>query len=116
MFAITAEQFIAEYEDVAEFHRDDYPQHPPDFWPPWTELAPERQEQLIQQTAQAMKELIHSRSWNLLEEALYRGVNFPDGLPGLPRVYPPFREPFPPTSNTENPAAAAGNSGPEAEC
>lgn len=85
LFAVTLGQFIAEYNDIAAFHREDQPGHPPDFWPPWNQLPPEKKEELIQDTAAAIKAILQRRSWNLLEESLYRAKNLPGGQPDLPR-------------------------------
>lgn len=79
LYAVTAEDLIDEYEDIAAAQRWSHPDPPTDFWPPWAKLPPERQESIVTQTAAALKEIIARRCWNLLEEALYRADSLPAG-------------------------------------
>lgn len=108
LFAITAEQFIAEYEELAYFRRQDTPNHPPEFWPPWADITPERRESLLQQAAALLEARLQTRRWLLLEDLVYTLVD-----PESPQESPPQsaaarRGANPPArpSNQEEPPAA----------
>ena len=75
LFAITAAQFIAEYEELAYFRRQDEPNHSPEYWPPWAALALETQESLLQQAEALLEKRLQNHRWLQLEDLVYTLVD-----------------------------------------
>ena len=75
LFAITAAQFIAEYEELAYFRRQDEPNHSPEYWPPWAALTPELQESLLRQAAVLLEKRLQNHRWLQLEDLVYTLVD-----------------------------------------